>query len=452
FAWEYPDTIPPVVNEGYKVIFTPTDTDNFLPLEQIIAVTVHKANQTPLSVSGIPASIAYGDEPFNIEISGGSGTGALSYEVTSGDAVTVDADGKVTIVKAGTATVAVTKAGDDNYFKTETTLSVTVNKACQEPLLVSGIPNYLTVDQTPFTIVVGGGSGTGDISFEVSKGGAVTVDANGKVTIVKTGTASITITKAEDTNYLMMQKVINLTVREASSGNNNGSTYSEIPSHTYVQDEYIKNTNNSVSIDLTKGSTWLSSTQMNTLISLNQTKSIILIGNGYSITFPVGRMRTTGFMDLNLGVLFNSGYYFDRIKAISSDSFVLMIDFDHSGPLPGEAQVKIKVGVQYAGRTLYYHYYNPLTGNLEYLQTVTVDKEGYVIVKQSHCSAYALNTTIIDERPTIPETGGDSESNHISVLEDVVIPIETSLVITFAKLQSDLKWLANWFVCSCSKA
>ncbi len=430
FAWEYPDQIPSVHNEGYNVLFTPSDTDNYLVIGQVTGLTVHMANQTPLAADNIPYPLTYSHTPFALDINGGSGTGAVSFEVV-GDAVTVDATGLVTIAKVGTATITVTKAGDDNYLKTETTIPIEVHKADQVPLSVSGIPSSLTFGHAPFTLILSGGSGTGGISFEASEGGAVTVDVNGKVTIVKTGSASITITKAEDTNYHMAQKVINLTVRKASSGDNSGSTYGETPSDTYVQNECMINTNSTVTIDLTKGSTLLSSAQINTLISLNQTRPIIFIGNGYHITFPVGTMRAAGYTDLNLGVYFNSGSYYDRIKAISSDSFVLMMDFEHSGSLPGEAQVKIKVGVPYAGKTLYYHFYNPQTGNLEYLQTITVDREGYVIIVQSHCSAYALNTTISGNRPSIPETGGgDIEPNSVSASEEVVIPVETSRITT----------------------
>ena len=84
---------------------------------------------------------------------------------------------------------------------------------------------------------------------------------------------------------------------------------------------------------------------------------------------------------------------------------MLMLDFNHSGALPGEAQIRVFVGKQYAGKTLHYKYFNPETGKLEFMQSVTVDANGYVTVKQSRCSSYALTVYNADD---IPETGDNS--------------------------------------------
>ncbi|MBN1892519.1 MAG: hypothetical protein JW780_07025, partial [Clostridiales bacterium] len=79
FAWEAPDTVPTVINSGYNVIFTPSDTVNYLTVEQVVSIVVNKADQSPLSISD-PGTVTFGDADFDLLVSGGSGTGTLSYE------------------------------------------------------------------------------------------------------------------------------------------------------------------------------------------------------------------------------------------------------------------------------------------------------------------------------------------------------------------------------------
>ncbi len=179
------------------------------------------------------------------------------------------------------------------------------------------------------------------------------------------------------------------------------------PSATvYVQDQYIVSQDNSVAVDLTKGSSILSAGQISRLVLFNQHYPVVMNGNGYTVTFPTGSLAPAGgSSDLDMGLRFNAGSYYATIKSKTGGDFVLMLDFNHSGALPGEARIRIFVGTQYAGETLYYNYYNPQTGKLEYLQSVTVSADGYVTVRQSHCSSYAFTVGSADD---IPKTGDDS--------------------------------------------
>ena len=58
----------------------------------------------------------YGDASFTLPISGGESTGEVTYEVISGqDIVSVDStSGRITLHRAGRATVTATKAADSN--------------------------------------------------------------------------------------------------------------------------------------------------------------------------------------------------------------------------------------------------------------------------------------------------------------------------------------------------
>ena len=107
----------------------------------MVRVAVSKAAQAPLTISGIPARVVTGQRPFKLIVSGGSGSGTLSYTVVSGNAVSVDENGIVTILKRGTALLSVTKAEDDYYLATTATAEMEVNTAVQEEPSASPTPS-----------------------------------------------------------------------------------------------------------------------------------------------------------------------------------------------------------------------------------------------------------------------------------------------------------------------
>ena len=214
FVWEIADAIPTVINNGYNVIFTPNDTHNYLTIKRSVGIVVNKVGQAPLVVSGIPDTITFGDAPFRITVDGGSGTGALSYTVVSGDAVAVDAAGKVTIVHAGIASIKAANLGDDNYLPVSHTLLLTVNKAAQKNALTFALPDSIAYGDAPFQISGSGGSGSGAFSYSVDSDDVVSVSETGMVTVLRPGDAIITAVKAGDSNYLSQTKKIRISVNK----------------------------------------------------------------------------------------------------------------------------------------------------------------------------------------------------------------------------------------------
>lgn len=90
-------------------------------------ITVGKKQQT-LAIEAVGEK-TYGDAAFSLNVTGGEGSGALSYEVTSGDSVKVDENGLVTVVKTGESVITVKKAADDIYNETSATITITVKQA-----------------------------------------------------------------------------------------------------------------------------------------------------------------------------------------------------------------------------------------------------------------------------------------------------------------------------------
>ena len=87
------------------------------------ALTVGKAEQAALSITGKPTTVYNGDT-FTLTTTGGSGTGTVTWEIISGPA-TVDANGKVTVTGPGSIEVKATKAADADYNEATATLSLT---------------------------------------------------------------------------------------------------------------------------------------------------------------------------------------------------------------------------------------------------------------------------------------------------------------------------------------
>lgn len=131
------------------------------------AFTINKANQTALSITSTGPAI-YGVD-YTLTTSGGSGTGAVTFEATgiSGDA------GRATVTgntlhpnRAGVVEVIATKAGDNNYNPvTSAPVEITINK----------------VDYTGTKTAAGsakyGTAGTVDLSGLIVSGGTATLGA-----------------------------------------------------------------------------------------------------------------------------------------------------------------------------------------------------------------------------------------------------------------------------------
>ena len=384
-SWSYTTS---VLSDGVHT-FTATATDAMNNISAASdALTVRVDTQAPtLSVS--PA-----DGAIDIATRG-------HIVLTFGEAMDHTAPGAVQL--NGTPRTGVWNAGHKIYT------------VAYSELLVS--ENYtLTIDG--FRDIAG--NETGDVSqsfttsaapmhvIAASAGTGGTITPSGSVNIEQGSSQTFTVTP--DTNY----EITSVVVDGVDQGAISTYTFTNITeSHTitasffsiYVDDQYIADEGSNVTVYLNEGSCLLSDEQMDRLVSFNQDRPVVLIGDGYTITFPQDSLTSGWSGNLDMGIQFNAGAHYALIQGETGDDLVLMLDFNHSGALPGEAQIRVFVGKQYAGKTLHYKYFNPETGKLEFMQSVTVDANGYVTVKQSRCSSYALTVYNADD---IPETGDNS--------------------------------------------
>ncbi|MGI6585208.1 MAG: S-layer homology domain-containing protein [Lutisporaceae bacterium] len=166
---------------------------------------------------------------------------------------------------------------------------------------------------------------------------------------------------------------------DTNTGNTQGNNTLDIGSIDWSQ--------NPVSIDIGGYST-VSAQILKKMADMNQSRDIVIKGKGYTITFKKGSIKDTagqGYIDF--------GMTFSKIK---NDKIIAAVHFNHSGKLPGEAEIKIRIGKEYAGQALYYYYKNKETGELEFMQMAVVDEEGFATVIQSSCSDYVFADARID--------------------------------------------------------
>ncbi|HCJ75789.1 MAG TPA: hypothetical protein DHV88_05155 [Roseburia sp.] len=164
-------------------------------------------------------------------------------------------------------------------------------------------------------------------------------------------------------------------------------------------------------VDITDGNTTISNNGFQQILTENQTKDIVIKSNDeLSFTFGKGTMSAVdNVSNYDFGVKIEKD--FSALSTLPSEVnkniFIEQIKYNYSGQLPAEAQIRIFVGTQYAGKTLYYSrlYDN---GTILNIDAGVVDSEGYLTVKQSHCSTYLITTEKLADTAATGNSGTTS--------------------------------------------
>ena len=162
--------------------------------------------QRPLDLA--PATGTVG-RAIDFSVSGGSGSGALTYRVTDAGTASCSTNAERTQVTAqavGKCSVVASKAGSGSFRVARTAaVEVTVARGEQTPLSLA-TPSIFVGDAT--TIAISGGNGGGATSVKVADAGAtacrVANPAAGSTQVVADapGTCRVILDKAGDANYL----------------------------------------------------------------------------------------------------------------------------------------------------------------------------------------------------------------------------------------------------------
>ena len=179
-------------------------TSNYSITYTAANLTINKATQAVLTAVPSVSSVTYQPTPNEPTISlsslGGSGTGTVSYTVTSTSGICSISGATLTALLAGTCTVVATKAESANFVSRDSAaITITVNKSTQE-LNLDTIANK-TYGDADFTVTSSATSGLA-ITLSASPANVCAAPNGLTVRIVSNGTCTITATQSGDSNYL----------------------------------------------------------------------------------------------------------------------------------------------------------------------------------------------------------------------------------------------------------
>lgn len=187
----------------------------------------------------------------------------------------------------------------------------------------------------------------------------------------------------------MADGVTDWTVSVTSDDNNNADNtlhINAVKSGTAVSSD-------SYTVDLGDSQT-ISADTFASILAENATKDVIIkSNNNVTFTFAKGTMASVdGKTEYDFSTSIVNAYADTMPSYITKDNFVSQINYNYSGKLPATANISFYVGTEYAGQTLYYSLMNADNTFAE-VQAVVVDADGYMTVKQDHCSSYVVTKT-----------------------------------------------------------
>lgn len=201
----------------------------------------------------------------------------------------------------------------------------------------------------------------------------------------------------------MADGVTDWTVSVTSDDNNNADNtlhINAVKSGTAVSSD-------SYTVDL-GDSQIISADTFASILAENATKDVVIKSNNdVTFTFAKGTMASVdGKTEYDFSTSIVNAYADTMPSYITKDNFVSQINYNYSGKLPATANIRFYVGTEYAGQTLYYSLMNADNTFAE-VQAVVVDADGYMTVKQDHCSSYVVTKT----EPKLPSNDDTKTDN-----------------------------------------
>lgn len=174
------------------------------------------------------------------------------------------------------------------------------------------------------------------------------------------------------------------------------------------------------------------------ILELNQEYDIVIEStNGVTFTFSKGEMTAVeGMTEYDFGTTITMEYDTSMPSYVTESIFVCQIDYNYSGTLPGEAEIRFYVGTMYEEGQVFYYSLMHESGYYAETQAVIVDADGYVTVVQDHCSSYVVTTeepsaTEDSSEDAAPETGDTTNAFLYTVIMLVMMGMG---VVTYKKV------------------
>ncbi len=167
------------------------------------SVSISKRDQVSLTFAQNATTLYVDQTLITNPLSGGSGSGELTYSTDNPGVATVDkSNGAVSAVAVGTTTISVTKAADAIYNAANSNYTLTVSKYDQVPVVFDQANIQAIIDGPTVINLLSEGSGSGAISYAITDSTIASVDSStGEVWALSPGSTLVTGIKAEDSLY-----------------------------------------------------------------------------------------------------------------------------------------------------------------------------------------------------------------------------------------------------------
>lgn len=179
----------------FAVVFTPTDTDRYEPVNGYITVHLNLWHQSGFTADTVTDVTYSPDATYEITARGGQGEGAISYEVTTGADVIEITDSSYRTLKSGTAVITVTKLSDSTYANAVVKLTITVSHGTAEVTVTCA---DMTYGQSPSPSVATDSQGAVTYTYQGVDG---TSYAESATAPTAAGGYRVTATVAQDDRY-----------------------------------------------------------------------------------------------------------------------------------------------------------------------------------------------------------------------------------------------------------
>ena len=207
---------------GEEIEFTPADAG----IGSVTATIENVAETIEFSIKSEPEftienkECDYGEtSTISHSLSDGA-TGTIKYYLEDGTYLgESDASENFTLplLDAGSYTLVANYSGDGRFFNASATATLTVNKAATEITPSSSSINLFVGDGSSVGYALNPSGAVGDITFACSNPKVVSVDSSGSIKALAEGTATITISFAENANYKASNATVNVAVNKKAT-------------------------------------------------------------------------------------------------------------------------------------------------------------------------------------------------------------------------------------------
>ena len=190
------------------VTISTEETEEYAATSRTLNVTVTDKTVPAINVSTSPQTVTTGGT-MKIDAKVEPSTIQLKYKSSDTNVATVDADGTVTAKAAGTATITVYTEETAEFAATSASFSLTVTDKAM-PVITVDAAKTMIVGKTES---LGATVSPNTLTLKYSSGSAcVTVDASGNITANSVGTATITVSTDETSDYASVTATCTVTV------------------------------------------------------------------------------------------------------------------------------------------------------------------------------------------------------------------------------------------------